>query len=116
MVKYKQAILVNMSLKMTKGKIAAQVAHASLDAALNSINKKSFKKWRQSGQGKIVLKCPDTKTMIKLHRQAKSRKMTTSMTTDAGITQVPPGSKTALAIGPETEENLGKLISEFKLL
>jgi len=42
--------------------------------------------------------------------------MATSMTTDAGITQVPPGSKTALAIGPETEENLGKLISEFKLL
>jgi peptidyl-tRNA hydrolase len=38
------------------------------------------------------------------------------MITDAGITQVPPGSKTALAIGPETEEKLVKLISEFKLL
>ena len=116
MVIYKQAILVNMSLKMTKGKIAAQVAHASLDAALNSINKKSFKEWRRSGQGKIVLKCPDTEMMIKLYGQAKSRNMITSMITDAGKTQVPPGSKTALAIGPETEENLGKLVSKFKLL
>jgi PTH2 family peptidyl-tRNA hydrolase len=116
MVIYKQAILVNMSLKMTKGKIAAQVAHASLTAALQSLNKKYFKEWQRNGQSKIVLKCPDTETMIKLHRQAKSRKIITSMITDAGKTQVPPGSKTALAIGPETEENLGKLVSEFKLL
>ncbi len=116
MSKYKQAILVNMSLKMTKGKIAAQVAHGSLTAALQSLNKKSFKEWKRRGQGKIVLKCPDTETLLKLHRQAKVRKMNTALITDAGKTQVPPGSKTALAIGPETEENLGKLISEFKLL
>ena len=54
--------------------------------------------------------------MLKLHRQAKSRKMNTALITDAGKTQVPPGSKTALAIGPETKESLGKIISEFKLL
>ncbi len=116
MAEYKQAILVNMSLKMTKGKISAQVAHASLTAALQALNKKSFKDWKREGQGKIVLKCPDTETLLKLHRQAKSRKMNTALITDAGKTQVPPGSKTALAIGPETKESLGKIISEFKLL
>ncbi len=116
MIKYKQAILVNMSLKMTKGKIAAQVAHASLTAALQSLNKKSFKEWKLQGQGKVILKCPDTETLLKLHRQSKARKMNTALITDAGKTQVPPGSKTALAIGPENEDTLGKIISEFKLL
>ena len=113
---YKQVIVINNSLKMKKGKIAAQASHASLDASLKVLNKKSFKEWKKSGQPKIVLKSDSTEEILSLFKIAKSKKFNTAMITDAGKTQVPPGSKTALAIGPEIETELDKIISKFKLL
>ena len=113
---YKQVIVINNSLKMKKGKIAAQASHASLEASLKVLNKKSFKEFKKSGQPKIVLKAESTEEIMSLFKISKSKKFNTAMIIDAGKTQVPPGSKTALAIGPELEIELDKVISKFKLL
>jgi peptidyl-tRNA hydrolase len=40
MPELKQVIIVNMELGMSRGKIAAQVAHAAVEASLLSINRK----------------------------------------------------------------------------
>ena len=45
MSELKQVILVNMELGMSRGKIAAQVAHAAVEASLLSINRKEFSEW-----------------------------------------------------------------------
>ena len=52
---YKQVILVRTDLKMSKGKVAAQVAHASTEATLRSDDQK-IKAWRAKGMKKVVLK------------------------------------------------------------
>ena len=52
----KQVILVRNDLRMPKGKLSSQVAHASLEAALKS-NK--LKEWRSKGTKKVILKVKD---------------------------------------------------------
>ena len=51
----KQVILVRMDLKMEKGKLATQVAHASVDAVLKS-PKDKIEEWTSGGMKKVVLK------------------------------------------------------------
>ena len=60
----KQVILVRMDLKLPKGKLAAQVAHASTEALLKS-HKDDITKWRSEGMKKVVLKVDDQKELMK---------------------------------------------------
>ena len=54
-MEFKQVILVRQDLKMPKGKLAAQVAHASVEATLKS-GKDKIHTWRYGGMKKVVLK------------------------------------------------------------
>ena len=47
-MEYKQVILVRKDLKLPKGKMAAQVSHASVEATLKS-DKKVVEQWRKQG-------------------------------------------------------------------
>ena len=56
--KVKLVLIVNNELKMGKGKIAAQVGHASVKAALLASEKHpaEMQSWLSNGQKKVVLK------------------------------------------------------------
>lgn len=109
----KQVIIIRTDLKMGKGKMVAQGSHASLMAAEKSPAKK---KWVGQGQKKIVLKASSEKELLDLNQQAKDAGLKTALVTDAGHTQIPGGTRTALAIGPAEEEDLDKICGELKLL
>ena len=111
----KQVILVRQDLKLPKGKLAAQSAHACVEATLKS-DPKVVKEWRQSGMAKIVLKVKDEKELIKYFQNAKDDGFTASLITDAGHTVVAPGTKTCVGIGPAEEEKIDTLTSGLKLL
>ena len=112
---FKQVILVRKDLDLPKGKLAAQVAHAAVEAVLRS-DKKDVTAWRNEGMPKIVLKVANLKELQKFNQLAKDSGFKTALITDAGRTVVEPGTVTCLAIGPENEEKLNKLIGELKLL
>jgi peptidyl-tRNA hydrolase, PTH2 family len=111
----KQVILARQDLKLPKGKLAAQVAHASVEAVLKS-DSEVVKKWRNEGMAKIVLKVADEKELIKYFQMAKDQGITASLITDAGRTVIAPGTKTCVGIGPDEEEKIDDLTSELKLL
>jgi len=111
----KQAILIRQDLKLPKGKIAAQVAHASVEAVLRS-KKDKVKEWRKEGMAKIVLKVANLKEIHKYNQLAKDAGLTTAVITDAGKTVVMPGTVTCVAIGPDQDEDIDAIISELKLL
>ena len=67
---YKQVILIRQDLKLPKGKLAAQCAHASVEAVLKS-DSELVKAWRNEGMAKIVLKVKDEKELIRYFQQAK---------------------------------------------
>ena len=49
----KQAIIIRQDLKLPKGKAAAQAAHASVQAVLNS-DKDKVRNWNNEGMAKII--------------------------------------------------------------
>ena len=111
----KQVILVRKDLKLPKGKMAAQVAHASVDAALKS-DKKMVEQWRKIGMGKIVLEANDEKDLFKHKQMAEDLGLKTALITDAGHTVVEPGTITCLAIGPDKSEIIDKVTGKLKMV
>ncbi len=102
-------------LKMGKGKIAAQASHASVMSYATSAVKIA-KDWYDGGQKKIVLKVAGEKELLDLHKQAKRLGLHSVLVHDAGHTQIPAGTLTAIAIGPDDEQKVDKVTGRLKLL
>lgn len=111
----KQVILARKDLSLSKGKLAAQVAHASVEAVLKS-DKKLVEKWHNEGMKKVVLKVENEKELIKYQKEAKAQGLTIGLITDAGLTEIPPGTKTCLGVGPDEEEKIDTLTYELKMM
>ena len=111
---YKPVIIIRTDLKMGKGKIAAQVAHASLGAYIKAgfIAKK---RWESTGSKKVVLKVAGLDELMGLYKKAADLKLNPSIIRDAGKTQIKEGTVTCLGIGPEKEEKLA-FTKHLKLL
>ena len=107
--------MVRKDLKLPKGKMAAQVSHASVDATLKS-DKKIVEMWRGEGMKKIVLKVNDEKELRSFLQQAREAKLLTCMITDAGLTTVAPGTTTCGAIGPAEEEQIDRITEKLKIV
>lgn len=115
---YKQVIIARQDLKLPKGKLGAQTAHASVEAVLLGVKRSPEKvqKWRQEGMKKIILKVEDEKELLKYFQMAKDQGFLASLITDAGRTIVEPGTKTCIAIGPEEEGKVDSLTGELKMM
>ncbi|MBU0461187.1 MAG: peptidyl-tRNA hydrolase Pth2 [Nanoarchaeota archaeon] len=117
-MEYKLVILMRNDLKLPKGKMAAQAAHAAVEATLISLKTKEdiVKRWRQSGQKKVVLKIADEKELFKYKQLAKDSKLVTAVITDAGRTVIEPGTVTCMAIGPDIEENIDQITGKLQMM
>ena len=111
----KQVIVVNDSLKLPKGKLAAQVAHASVAAFLVA-DEEAKKAWLKNGMPKVVLKGENEEELLKLKTLAQVRGVPVHLIEDAGRTVVPEGTITCLGLGPAPESELDGLTGELKLL
>jgi PTH2 family peptidyl-tRNA hydrolase len=111
----KQAIIIRTDLKMGKGKIASQCAHASIAAFLKS-KVKEREEWINEGMKKIILKASSEKELMNLFNSAKKEKLPSELIYDAGLTQIEPGSVTALGIGPADDSKIDKITGKLKLL
>lgn len=117
MVSIKQVIVVRNDLGMGKGKIAAQVGHACVLGAEN-VRKSHpawFEKW-WGGQAKIVLKVNSHKELEEVKMAAIDLNLPWSEVTDAGHTQIAPGTVTCISIGPAPEDLIDKITRDLKLL
>lgn len=112
---YKQVILIRSDLKLSKGKAAAQSAHASV-SAMEHADKKIADAWRKTGQKKVVLKVKDLEELMELKKQCDKNKIANAIVTDAGRTEVEPGTITALGVGPDKEERIDKITGKLKML
>jgi peptidyl-tRNA hydrolase, PTH2 family len=111
----KQVILVREDLKMPKGKMAAQVAHASVEAIFQS-EKKIVSDWRSEGMKKVVLKVADLREMNRYKKLANESGVVASIIRDAGHTVFKRPTYTCLAIGPDKEDVVDRITSDLKML
>jgi PTH2 family peptidyl-tRNA hydrolase len=117
MAPIKQVIVVRTDLGMGKGKIAAQVGHACVLGAENV--RRSHPEWFDqwwTGQEKIVLKVNSLKELEGVKKGAIDLGLPWSEVTDAGHTQIAPGTFTCISIGPAPENLIDKITSSLKLL
>ncbi len=114
----KQAIVVRTDLGMGKGKIAAQVAHASLAAAEEAMDRRPqwYADWKEGGQAKVVLKVSTEQELRDIYRSARASGLPGALIEDRGLTQVEPGSVTCVGLGPGPEGEIDRLTGKLKLL
>jgi len=114
----KQVIIIRSDLDMNRGKMVAQGAHASLMSYLEAerADKKIAKEWLDLGEKKIVLKVGDEEALTKLYKAFEFKKVPCALVSDAGLTQLPPGTKTALGIGPWKSSEIDLFTKSLKLL
>jgi peptidyl-tRNA hydrolase len=111
----KQVIVVNESLKLPRGKLAAQVAHAAV-AAFIEAGEEAKRIWLASGMPKVVLKSESEAELRQLEAMAKQRNISACLIADAGRTVVPAGTITCLGLGPAAVAEIDELTGTLKLL
>jgi peptidyl-tRNA hydrolase, PTH2 family len=112
---FKQVIMVRTDLKMPKGKLAVQVAHASVEAVLGSSDEK-IKAWKREGMKKIVLKVSSEKELRDYLKKARDLKIKTALITDAGKTFFETYATTCCALGPELESKIDVVTGHLKMV
>ncbi len=112
---YKQCIVIRADLKLTKGKIAVQAAHASI-LGYELASRRDRERWKGQGQKKVVLKVNSLEELKELREKAEMLGLPCAVVEDAGLTEVPPGTVTALGIGPASAEAVDRVTGHLKLL
>ena len=123
----KQVILYRRDLKMRKGKIAAQVAHASMGVLLKKRILLPFLllvwlpwtmyRWLQSSFAKIVLSVKDEHDLLLAYELAQQAKLPCCLITDSGRTEfngVP--TNTTVAIGPARASDIDRITGKEGLI
>ena len=126
----KQVILVRTDLEMKPGKLASQVAHASMAFLSNKIRQAmtddsqsvqlEFSEpeniWLRGKFTKIILAVSSEEELLSLHRQFEEKGITTALIVDDGTT-VFGGEPTAtcLGVGPAFAEEIDPIAGHLKL-
>lgn len=131
-MKTKQVIIIRKDLKMRKGKMIAQGAHASMkiffDMMTSNNGQYSFtlpegnlgeemKDWINGTFTKVVVSVNSLEELMTIYNGATKAGLPTSKITDLGLTEfnnVP--TITAIAIGPSASEKIDPLTSHLPLL
>lgn len=123
---------------MPVGKLAAQVAHASMGAVKGLMTVSVFNdadgvpsikswrltcarfsvmwKWWEGEFTKIVLECHSLEELLELERQAKEQNLPVCLITDSGHTVFNgQPTVTCLAVGPYKSEDINKITGKQKL-
>jgi PTH2 family peptidyl-tRNA hydrolase len=115
--KYKQIIVLRTDLGMSKGKIAAQAGHAAVSAAEDARKKwpEWWTAWLEEGQCKIAVRVVSEEELLELERKTKELQLPSALITDRGLTELPPGTKTCLGIGPAPSEYVDEVTGNLRL-
>jgi len=110
----KQAIVARADLGMGEGKLAAQVAHASL-SAYEDAAESARSSWKGGGQKKVVLGVDSESELFELAERARAEGLPNAVVRDAGHTQLEPDTVTALAVGPADEDLVDRVTGHLSL-
>lgn len=105
---------------MHKGKLAAQVAHASLGVFLKvktpNVPGTPMHDWLSGSFFKAVLRVDSEEELLEIKRQCDEANIVNSLICDAGHTVFKEPTNTCLGIEPMYENKINKITGHLKLL
>ena len=114
----KQVIVIRKDLKMRKGKMIAQGAHASLKAFMGFFRAYDYVvDWWEGSQTKIVVGVNSEEELLDIRHKAQDIDIPCSLIQDEGRTEfggVP--TYTAVAVGPAPSDLIDPITGHLKLL
>lgn len=115
---WKMALIVRGELRLTAGKAAVQAAHAAvmLVRRAQKLAPDDLAAWAASGEMKVALAVDSLAEMEEIERRARGAGLVTIWVEDAGFTEVPPGTRTCLGIGPARASELDPVTGSLPLL
>ena len=75
----------------------------------------ALEEWESCGQAKVVVKCEDENELLAIAQRSRELGLVTSLIRDAGRTQIAPGSKTVLGVGPGPANLVDMVTGHLKL-
>ncbi|HTP55474.1 MAG TPA: aminoacyl-tRNA hydrolase [Thermoplasmata archaeon] len=115
---WKMVLVLRGELRLTAGKAAVQAAHAAvmLTRRAESKDAGALDAWLADGQMKIALEVPALADLEALDRRARADGIPTVWVEDAGHTEVAPGTRTCLGLGPARAAALDRITGDLPLL
>ncbi|TET70996.1 peptidyl-tRNA hydrolase [Candidatus Bathyarchaeota archaeon] len=115
---YKMCIVLRLDLGMSTGKLIAQACHAAVGASElgKKENHKAWRRWRDEGAKKVALEAESLEEIEELAEKANELDIVNILIQDAGHTEVPPGTVTALGLGPDRTDLLDKVTGSLPLI
>jgi PTH2 family peptidyl-tRNA hydrolase len=114
MTDIKQVIVLNSDLDISTGKMISQACHASLNSCKKA-DSQSRADWEQGGSKKVVLET-DEEDLRRTFQQAKDKDIPAYLVKDAGLTEVEPGTLTAVGIGPAESSKIDTITGDLGLV
>lgn len=111
----KQVVIINESLKLPRGKLAAQVAHASV-ASFLAASSSHQQAWLEIGMPKVVFSASSEEEVIEYYQKALTANLPTQLIKDAGKTVITAGTITCVGIGPAPERDVDQITGHLKLV
>ena len=111
-------LVTRQDLQLSKGKLAAQCAHAAADCVLSAkrSNPRTLDQYLRRGARKFVCKGPDVISLKHVYSRAKKAGLVCQLVTDAGHTEIPPGTETVVGIGPGPRGEIDKITGQLSLV
>jgi len=115
---YKMVMVIRTDLKMSKGKMIVQACHAAVESSevAKRENREIWKKWRNGSSKKVALRIESLEALLELYNNTLQLKVSCALIKDAGLTELPPGTTTALGIGPDKSEVIDKITGQLQLI
>ncbi len=115
--KYKQCIVLRADLEMSVGKLISQACHAAVEASDETRRRKPriWRRWREEGAKKVVLRVDSLEELEELAEKAEELGIVNVIIRDRGLTEVPPGTITALGLGPDLSERMDRVTGHLRL-
>lgn len=115
-------IIFNKSLKMSKGKVAAQAGHAvgmvirDLEQEIMGLDR-IYIEWHMGSYTKVALSVPDEPSLKALYSSFNNNSFITRIVQDEGRTEIEMGSYTCMAIEPMTKSHplVERYLSKLRL-
>jgi len=113
------SLVIRRDLGMSCGKAAAQAAHGAVECVFRAMSRREWRgwldEWLREGQKKIVLAVDSLDDLLRLRDIAERLNLPNAVISDAGLTELEPGTITVLCVGPAPDDLVDSVTGKLRL-